>query len=277
MATNIGFPFRIGLILACLTVSAAVGGEQGVAPVQPGVSRGGVSLQGLRGTQPIPGAVAVGGTVVVEGGRPRPVFAFTMIDAAGKQFTPDATRLPAASVGTFEPAPARGAVRIDVNPSAFTIQLPPGEYKPAISGLPNGYTIKSVVAGGTDLLKQPLKVEKGGPPSITITLLPAEGKPGVSVRGRVVNATTRAGSNGQPSPAASVVLSSPSTPAFSEPFTAALDATGAFDFPWVLPGSYTVYVLPGATRTAAASIVVGEQGIANLDVVAPAVAPCGGC
>jgi hypothetical protein len=65
---------------------------------------------------------------------------------------------------------------------AFGLALFAGEYRVSLSGLPAGYTVRSISYGTTDLMQEPLKVVGSSSQEIRVTLRHA---PGFSVRGRV--------------------------------------------------------------------------------------------
>jgi hypothetical protein len=67
---------------------------------------------------------------------------------------------------------ASGPVRTSVLPDGtFSIFLTEGEHTITFDGLPAGSTVKSIVSGSTDLLKNPLKVENGtSPPLIEVKI-----------------------------------------------------------------------------------------------------------
>lgn len=111
-------------------------------------------------------------------------------------------------------------------------QLPEGEYRVSLSGLPTGFKLKSIVERSTDLLKDRLKIAAGDPPPQLIVSLEASSPPPwVKVSGRVVD--RRGPTSASPR---KVVLCSGTT-AIHE---ADVGADGSFEFGMVLPGKYTL-------------------------------------
>ncbi|HET9943197.1 MAG TPA: hypothetical protein VFR05_07650 [Terriglobia bacterium] len=47
---------------------------------------------------------------------------------------------------------------IVVSGSSFTAELPAGEYTVSIANLPEGYAVRSIIYGASDLLREPLRV-----------------------------------------------------------------------------------------------------------------------
>jgi hypothetical protein len=265
------FIFLIPVTVACLRIAGVHGGSAGFR------------VQANRGQQAAPaGAVTLNGTVVVDGDLPRPMFQFRLINGLGQEFSPVTNRSQGGStpVSAFDPANLRGNVgRISYSPSPnFTMQLPPGEYRTNVSGLPPGYTLQSVTAGAADLLAETLKVTATGSAPITIKLTPAPQPPRMRVIGRVLNATSRPGAGNArapipPNPVRSVALINA---AFTEPFIAAVDANGRFEFPSVLPGAYQLHALPQNTPQVAATVVVSDKDVTQLEITAPPI-NCVGC
>jgi hypothetical protein len=235
-----------------------------------------------RGNQPTPPSdeIDIAGIVTVDDGYPRPSFKFSMADAMGRSFSPDVVpRNSSGPAGTFDRAPTT----VVIHPPEFTIGLPPGEYRPVVTGLPGGYVVKSIRSGAIDLLKEGFRITNGSQPApITIALGVNSGPPWVAVSGRVVNASNRGTVDGRgarrgEAPADSIMLVGF---AFSEILLAPLGTGGAFEFPRVLPGTYIVRVLPDIPETYASQfrdasstyeVVVGADGARNIEVVAPAV------
>jgi hypothetical protein len=245
-------------------------------------------------------AAAVVGKVVVENGAPRPVFEFRLVDTRGKKFEPltrssegrnggfgfarqlGADNLIAGSA--FDPAPARGSSPPG-NSAAFILRLPPGEYRPAVSGLPKGYTLKSIQAGSADLTAAILTIAADAAPSdLTITLRANPESSWVKVGGRVVNVPARVsrqysqvGPNSGPflSPPTSVVLIGA---AFSEYLVAPIATDGAFEFAAVPPGDYKVRFSPDSPWTLPLNLSVPvSRNLLGLSIVAPDVQGCVNC
>jgi len=59
---------------------------------------------------------------------------------------------------------------IVVNGSPFTAELPPGAYTVSVTNLPEGYSVRSITDGTSDLLRQPVHVAPNTALRITVTL-----------------------------------------------------------------------------------------------------------
>jgi hypothetical protein len=82
--------------------------------------------------------VTLRGTVAVEGGKPQPQFSLSFTSASS----------------------ARSFNAILAPIGMLLVSLPEGDYRVNLSGLPQGYKVKSVRAGSLDLLANPLKVSR---------------------------------------------------------------------------------------------------------------------
>ncbi len=158
--------------------------------------------------------------------------------------------------------PVSGAP-VNVSAAAtFTAQLPPGEYRIAASGIPAGYTLKSITSGDANLQTQTLKVGTSDPPKISIQMGVASPPPWVKLSGHMTGY----------SPATGFTLSSASV---GETLSATLGPDGAFEFPKVLPGTYSGRMSPltAANVGTSISIVVGDKDLNNILVAVPTVPP----
>jgi hypothetical protein len=140
-------------------------GQTPRSPVDGIVEVGGVIYPG----------VTVTGTIVTEDGRRFPLFLPSLYiyieNGTGMRkilLGPDGVKIK--GTGTF------GSIPVSKGGN-FTLPLPDGEYRIALitsSGQPlsasDGYYVKSMSSGSVDLLKEPLKVDRTHPPSITIVL-----------------------------------------------------------------------------------------------------------
>lgn len=150
--------------------------------------------------------------------------------------------------------------------------LDPARYGLLIAGLPDGFYLKSVRAGGTDVTYSGVDLASGSPGAIEILV---GGKPG-QVSGTVRNADK------QPVPGAIVALvpadaQRPTIPEFYP--EAAAGENGGFTFRNVPPGEYKVYaweiIEPSAWmdpeflrpfKDSAAPVTVGENAPASVQV-----------
>jgi hypothetical protein len=171
--------------------------------------------------------------VTVEGNGPRPRFqiAFTRVDATG-------------------------ANPVNISPAAsFNTTMAAGEYKLTVSGLPAGYSLKSATAGNMDAVNQSFKVAPGSPTAIVITLGVSSPPPWVKVSGHVT------GGN-----ATNVSLSGT---AVAETLTASVGRDGQFEFPMVLPGTYTARLVPAVVLAPTTPITVGSTNVSNVEIRIP--------
>jgi hypothetical protein len=153
-----------------------------------------------------------------------------------------------------------GAVNAIVSrDGSFSIQVPEGDKRIVVSGIPGFYAIKSIALGSSDLTRELLKV--GGSEIHDIAIVLAGPPPGMwfKVKGRVV----RPASNPDPIPTL-VTLSGPSMPQLD----ATLAADGSFQFPKVLPGTYRAQVLPSIDRQNPVNVNV-VRDIEGLEIVVP--------
>jgi TonB family protein len=160
--------------------------------------------------------------------------------------------LPRLSVGFTSVKSGAVTQNVTVSPGgAFSSQLTPGEYRVAVSGLPSGYTLKSVTAGGADILMESLKVGTA-PAPLAITLAVSSPPPWVKVAGKVTG------------PAATASLSGEGIAA---PIQVKLAADGSFEIPRVLPGDYTLAATSEVDRRV--SFHVGNTDVHDIAIVVP--------
>lgn len=140
----------------------------------------------------------------------------------------------------------------------FRVQLPPGEYRVGAPwGLPPGYSLKSIMYGGADLLRTPLKISPGDSAELLITLTIQGPPPGVSVSGRVTGLP--------PGQFRRVALREPTGGDISAALETSIGADGAFTFPKVLPGNYIVYL----RLRAQSQVTVGDKDVTGVTVAWP--------
>jgi hypothetical protein len=140
----------------------------------------------------------------------------------------------------------------------FRVLLPPGEYRVGAPwGLPAGYTLKSIVYGGVDLLRSPLKISPGDSAELLITLAINGPPPAVSVSGHVTGIAA-----GQPH---RIALREPTAGDLTAPLETSVGAGGAFTFPKVLPGNYIVYL----KLRAQTQVTVGNKNVTDVTVAYP--------
>lgn len=164
--------------------------------------------------------------------------------------------------GVATPALPAGAGRsLTIRPQidgTFRVQLPPGEYRVgAVGGLPPGYTLQSIVYGGVDLLRSPLKISSNDSAELLINLAINGPSPAVSVSGRVTGIV--------PGQFLRISLREPTGGDISAALETSVAPDGAFTFPKVLPGRYIVY-LRLRTQT---QVLVGNKDVTGLIVAHP--------
>jgi hypothetical protein len=186
--------------------------------------------------------VKVNGRVTVEGNAPFPT-SFTLQLAGGG------------------PAPA-GAnrsllLRTQID-GTFPLALPPGEYSVGTPGrLPPGYTVRSMVYRGVDLLHNPLKITSEDSAELVINLTVNGPPPTVSVSGHVTGLA--------PGQIKRISLREASGGDLSASLETTIGADGAFTFPKVLPGNYIVYM----RLLSQTPVIVGNKDVTDLVVAFP--------
>jgi hypothetical protein len=151
---------------------------------------------------------------------------------------------------------------VSVDSQSFTIALPPGDHRVAVADLPEGYEIRSITDGTSDLRFWPLSVAQtvagtaasAIPQRIAMTLAVTTPAPWVKVGGRVI------GTSG--GPVTSVELTGK---ILVDPLKASIGADGSFVFPTVLPDTYVLRLLPGGNATGQ-SITVGGAGLNGIGI-----------
>jgi hypothetical protein len=145
--------------------------------------------------------------------------------------------------------------------SSTVTRLRPGKYdvrgySPSLSPpLPLGFFIKAISNGSTDLLKEPFTVTAGASPEVVVTVGAPSPSPWIKIRGRI---TGLEAAQAKPT---RITLTS----ANSADVTAEIRPDGAFDFPKVLPGSYSVLLTPQADNIPR-NIVVNKTGTTSFEI-----------
>ena len=180
----------------------------------------------------IPWTGEVRGKAVVEGGDPVPTFTVS--------FT-----------GGIRPATSYQSNQ------AFQATLTEGFYGVSTSGIPSGFYVKSITAGATNLLTDPLRVSPAGlPPEILVTLGVSTPSPWVRLSGRITSS--------QPSTTSTLTLNGP-----IGSLQASVSADGSFEFPKVLPGLYTAYTNPAPIAAQPITIVVPNRDLTGVVLALP--------
>ena len=179
-------------------------------------------------------------------------------------FTLPLTPVGAAPASVLPPsAVLRGAAgpSLTIRPhidGTFRVQLPPGEYNVGAPGrLPPGYTLQSIVYGGVDLMRNPLKISLGDSGELLIRLALNGPSPAVSISGRVTGAA--------PGQVQRISLREPTGGELSAALETSVGPDGAFTFPKVLPGNYIVYF----RLRAVTQVMVGNTDVTGVTVAVP--------
>src|SRR6185436_10418978 len=134
----------------------------------------------------------------------------------------------------------------------------PGEYRVgAPLRLPPGYTLQSIMYGGVDLLRSPLKIGPDDSAELVVNLATNGPPPLVSVSGRVTGIA--------PGQFQRIALRESTGGDLSTALETSLGADGSFTFPKVLPGNYIVYM----RLRIVTQITVGNTNITGLIVANP--------
>jgi hypothetical protein len=194
-----------------------------------------------------PAVVRVSGRVTVEEGAQTPSsFTLPLMPADG---------------GLAAAVPAGANPSLTIRPQidgTFRLQMRPGEYRVgAPLRLPPGYTIQSIMYGGVDLLRAPLKISADDSAELLITIATNGPSPAVTVSGRVTGA--------KPGQFQRIALREPTGGDLSAALETSIDADGAFTFPKVLPGNYIVYL----RLRAVTQVSVGNGNVTGLIVNNP--------
>jgi hypothetical protein len=187
----------------------------------------------------VPRLFSVSGTVTTESGSPRPRF-----------------------VLAFEGVRYRTTAEAAAGQGTFAAQLPEGEYRLVINGLPAGYYLKSISVGETDLIAKQLKISADANPATPIKVS-LGASAGVTVTGRVVV------SGGNASAAAFKGLALGGR-AVAEGFTSPLKADGAFELTRVNPGEYFALTTLASGLTAPlVAVAIPNRNVRDLQIEIP--------
>jgi len=177
----------------------------------------------------------VAGTVTVENNGPLPNLSLSLVSAKPRA-EPQKLALSAAG--------------------AFSSQLTPGEYRLGVSGVPDGYAIKTISSGPVDLVANPLTVVAGTPPAaISVLLAVASPPPWVTVSGKV------SGPGFEPGTPYSMTLTGKG---LLVPIQSRTSPDGSFEVARVLPGDYTLGV-----STRKVGVHVGKVDLKNVELALP--------
>jgi hypothetical protein len=192
-------------------------------------------------TTPSPGPVNAGVPNIVSAGTPiSPVAPLAMTEITGRVLLEDGSEVSdAQSLGEItinatgnSSSIATTTMRLDGN-GRFHRTMAAGEYRFRITEFSQNYLVRSITAGGTDLLKVNLEVSENSPVSVEIRVTRRNDSGTGKVLGQVLDSVTNA-----PSQADRVVLCCFASGPAERLFTP-LRPDGSFEFDGVAPGSYT--------------------------------------
>jgi len=189
----------------------------------------------------------------------------------------------------FTPVGTGTDVLLPINWPDLTFFSPPPDYRISVQGLPDGFSVKSMTYGATDLLTAPLVIPapvfnaqtavqmlslSGGQAPLTLINVPAGG--GTAPAGPlsiVLSANVAAAPSGVlvagrvTTGARSIYLSGVPGMLYSD---------GTFEFRGVRPGRYSIVTLDNpAARPVVASVVVGDRDLDRLEPLQTPVLPIG--
>jgi hypothetical protein len=135
-----------------------------------------------------------------------------------------------------------------------TLVIPEGEYRVTARRIPNGFAVKAITSGTTNLLTDTLKLSRTTPtPDVTLTM---EAVPTVPFAGRVVSQRLR-----------SIQLESSEG---VEPVTGTIQANGSFAFDRVAPGRYlAVMSVEEDVQAVKLSVTVPTAGSRDAEIRIP--------
>jgi hypothetical protein len=179
----------------------------------------------------------------------------TRIEGGGKVPIFDAGWFPVLRLARTDTPP------IETPLAAASVTLPNTDYRATVEDLPDGYTLRSLTFGTTDLRTNALQVapflNAALRPAISVVLERRKRPPqtGVRISGRI---------RGDPNRSI-YISSSPGT----------MYPDGTFEFLGVPPGRHSIVTLdnPGRERALGALLVVGDVDLANVELEETSIAP----
>ena len=182
-----------------------------------------------------PAAKCIAGRVIVEGNGPIPGLTFT-ITGGPRNVTASVWPAESGSFGILLPSGGRGVI---LNPAS----------------LPQGYSVKSLTYGATDLLREPLTVSDSNSVELVVIFATAPGS-WFGVSGRVTGIDPSARTY-------HVTMSG------RRPLDAVVQPDGSFAFAKVFPGNYALELSAPGGIAATATAVVADKDVAVV-IAAPA-------
>jgi hypothetical protein len=196
----------------------------------------------------LPRLIQIAGRVVLEGSGPIPRLS-----------------IPFTTTGGASPQTAMVSINTQGD-STFRVTLPEGQFQLGRpNGLPNGFTLKSVQYGSTDVTGATLKVSSAEPAELRLTITTPD-LPRFKVSGKVsgLDPTTLA--------RGSINVSLTET-RYAIPLQVAVRPDGSFQFPDVFPGNYTARISAALPYVNASFVPVNvtSSDVTNVELVAPRV------
>jgi hypothetical protein len=195
--------------------------------------------------------------VTVEGRVTGLEFRLPPISLNGSVVTEGNSEAPTVSV-TFMDVKQGRAIAIAGRVS-FSVFVPEGEFRVAATRVPNGYEVKSLMAGDVDLLSNTLKLSSAAPAvGIALTL---KASPTVAFIGKAVS---------QPGvllPVRSIQMER----AGAQPFQGAIQPDGSFTFEKIPPGEYTAVILGSGFDERKMKVSIPPGGKRDAEIVIPAL------
>jgi hypothetical protein len=152
--------------------------------------------------------------------------------------------------------PSSASTRSSVAPDGtFTVTLPPGQSTLSVQGLPEGYSVKSMTSGSTDLLTQRLDVQAGMPEIVIV--LTADLRPRFTLAGRVLSGTANRSLMGEQ---IELVGDSGSIARII------IDARGQFVFRRLLPGNYILRPASSGLNAPEQRITITNQDVTTVEL-----------
>jgi hypothetical protein len=221
-------------------------------------------------TTPSPGPFATGGPDIVSAIMPiPPVAPLEMAEIIGRVLLEDGSDVSdpkllgevAITATGKSSGIAATTMRLDGD-GRFHRTLADGEYRFRITEFTQNYLVRSITAGGTDLLNENLKVSGNSPVSVEIRVARRNDSGTGKVLGQVLDRVTNA-----PSQADRVVLCCFSSGPAERLFTP-LRSDGSFEFDGVAPGSYTAELRGSRNVTIVnPAFNVGSAGVSGLKLI----------
>ena len=189
------------------------------------------------------GQVYVTWTVEVDGGGLRPRVNLILTPVGGR--------------------PVQGTLFVEEGGRRYRTPAPAGEYRVTAAPLPAGYSLKSILAAGTDLRTASLKVGAEEPPPIAVTVGVSSPPPWVKISGRVIAPT------GNPNP---LQVTLQGGGAITPP--ASVGPNGSFEFPMVLPDTIAYLARVEMANSPAMpfppeSILVSGKDLTGVEIALP--------